>query len=207
MRFRNTLVMGAVLLVVGGFVYFYEVRGREAREDAEDAAKRLLDFETEDVVGITLVTEDGPVAASKTDGDWRLVEPYALAADGSAIDGVVNRLQSAQHDRLVVENTDDLDRFGFDQPQVIATLQLKDGTNLSLEVGSGTPVGYNVYVRRAGARDVYITAASLKSSVAKKLFDLRDKRIFTYEDDEVAGPRDPLVGPGRQRPAARRRRG
>lgn len=189
MRFRNTLVMAFVLAMLGGFVYFYEIRGREAREEAERAAKRLLTFATEDVRSLTLETDEGPIIAVRSGDEektWSITAPYKVAADESAIETLLNRLSSAQQQRLIAEDVEDFSPFGLDQPAVRAKLELEDGNDLSLELGKDTPVGSNVYARRGNDQQVYITPASLKNNLGKSLFDLRDKRIFTFEDDDVA---------------------
>jgi len=186
-KLRNTVLMAIVLVVLAGFVYFYEIRGREAREEAERIENLLLDFDADSVEGVTLETSGGLVELARGEGGWRIVRPYALAADDTAVDNLLRQLAFARQERLVVEGAEDLVPFGLDAPPVLATLLLDDGETLSLQVGGGTPVGYNVYVMRGDQRDVYMTPAALKDSLDKSLFDLRDKQVLAFEDSEVEG--------------------
>ncbi len=184
MKLKNTLMMGALVIVLGAAVYFLEVRGSEERAEAERTADRLLRFETEDVTGLTIAGGDETIVLTHSDDAWRITAPYDLAANDSAVDGIVNQLQSTDSERLVEEQAEDLSRFGLDTPEVTATLQLSDGTTHTLALGAGTPVGFNVYARpNDGA--VFLAPGSLKDAVNKTLFDLRDRSIFDLPADQV----------------------
>ncbi len=57
---RTTAVLFLVAAALGAFVWFYEIRGETAREDAEQRAKQLFpEIEAEAVDSITLTTRDG----------------------------------------------------------------------------------------------------------------------------------------------------
>ena len=186
MRFKNTLIMAIAALLLGGYVWFFEIRGREEREEAERVASRLLHFESDSVTGLTLQTDDGTVVLSRVDDAWRITTPYDLPADSAAVDSIVNRLQSADHERLIEEQPADLARFGLAEPEVMVTLQLDDGDTRTLAVGGGTPVGFNVFVQPGAGEAVYTSAASLKDALDKTLFDLRDRKILSFADADVA---------------------
>jgi len=186
-KLRNTILMAIVLVVLAGFVYFYEIRGREAREETERIEGLLLAFDADSVEGLTLETGEGLVEITRGEEGWRIAQPYALEADDAAVDSLVRQLGSAQQERMVVEDAEDLAPFGLDPPPVRVALILADGETLSLQVGGGTPVGYNVYVMRGDERAVYLTPAALKDNLDKSLFDLRDKQILAFEDSEVEG--------------------
>ena len=184
MKLKNTLMMGALVIVLGAAVYFLEIRGSEERAEAERTADRLLRFETEDVTGLTIATGDETIVLTHSDDAWRVTAPYDLAANDSAVDTIVNRLQSTDSERLVEEQAEDLSRFGLDTPEVTATLQLSDGTTHTLTLSADTPVGFNVYAR-ANDGAVFLAAGSLKDAVNKTLFDLRDRSIFDLTADQV----------------------
>lgn len=186
MKFRNTLIMALVLLVLGGFVYFYEIRGRAEREAAEERAAKIVAFETDQVVRVTLSSADQRlVVARSADDGWRLEEPVQQLADATAVDDVLQSLQTAEHERVVAENPEDPATYGLAEPDMTVVLELEDGTEHTVEIGGGTPVGQNVYARRSGEPEVYITPASLKDDLSVELFDLRDKSILTFEEGEI----------------------
>jgi len=186
LKAKNTLIMAAVAALLLGYVYFFEIRGAEDRAEADRVADRLLSFESDNVTGLTLETPEETISMVRADDRWRITQPYDLAADDSAISSVVNRLQAADHVRLIEEQPDDLARFGLAGPEIAVTLQLDDGSTRTLAVGAGTPVGFDVFVRPGDGTAVYTTAAGLKDSVSKSLFDLRDRTVLSFVDPAVS---------------------
>lgn len=185
MRLRNTLIMAAVALLLGAAVYFLEIRGAAEREEAEAVADRLLRFESEDVTGLTLQTPDETISLARTDDEWRITAPYDLAADQNAVTTIVDRLQSADRERVVEEQPESLERFGLAEPEVTVTLEVTGGATHTLAFGGGTPVGFNVFVKRGDADAVYTAASGIKDAVNKSLLDLRDRKILTFADADV----------------------
>jgi len=186
MRTKNTLIMAVVAGILMAAVYFLEIRGDDERAETERVADRLLRFESADVTGLNIETADASISLRRVDDAWRITAPYDLAANDSAVDSIVNRLQGADHDRLIDEAADDLDRFGLADPEVEITVELDDGSSYSLALGNGTPVGFNVFVRPGGGDAVYTTTAGLKDAVNKTLFDVRNRSILTFDEPDVA---------------------
>jgi len=48
-HFKGTLVLLIVCLALGGYVYFYEIKGGEKREKAKEAEKQVWKFEGSDI--------------------------------------------------------------------------------------------------------------------------------------------------------------
>ena len=185
MQIRNTLIMAVVLILVGGFVYFYEVRGRAEREETERQEELLLHFDSDQVTGLELTTAAGTVRATRADGGGSIVAPVATTADGTAIDSLVDRLESGRRERLIVEAAADLAPFGLLEPVARVTLELSSGESKTLAVGGDTPVGANVYVTAGDAGTVHSALAGLKDALDKSLFDLRDKSVLVFDEGAV----------------------
>ncbi len=187
MQTRNTIFMAVLLVALGGFVYFYEVRGREGREEAERQSELLLSFDAEQVTRISFEGESGAFAAAKEEDGWTIVEPRRVPADGTEIDSLVERIGGFTQESLVVEAADDLAPFelgGDSGPQAAVTLQLEDGSELTLAVGKDTPVGYNLYVT-TGNNKVYSAGRSVRASVGSSMLDLRDRTVLRFEESEI----------------------
>ena len=186
MRTKKTLIMALAAGILAVAVYFLEIRGTEERAETERVADRLLRFESESVTGLTIQTADTSISLDRIDSAWRITAPVDLEANESAVNNIVNRLQTADLDRLIDEAPDDLDRFGLADPEVEVTVELDDDSSRSLALGDGTPVGSNMFVRPGGGGAVYTTAAGLKDAVNKTLFDLRNRSIMTFNEQDVA---------------------
>jgi len=185
MQTRNTLLMAVVLVALSAFVYFYEIRGREEREEAAEQESLLLHFESEDVTGLSITTDEGTVSATKSDGTWRITAPVETAADSIAIQTIVDNVSKAGHQRLVLEAADDLDPFGLSEPVATLVLERADGDPLRLALGKNTPVGANVYATVGHENNVYSVMSALRNDVAKTLFDLRDRSVLSFNTGSI----------------------
>lgn len=187
MQNRNTIVMAIVLVAISAFVYFYEIRGRAEREEADKKASLLLDFEIDTVTGITVATAEGTVRATKVDGVWNIVEPIPTGGDGAEIDKLIDELARAAHQRVVVEAAEDLAPFGLEDPVASVTLHREGDESLLISVGGDTPVGMNAYATTGTERNIYSTTRALRTSMNKSLFDLRDRTVVSVAPSDVTG--------------------
>src|ERR687891_258536 len=117
MKPRTLLILLAVVLGLGAFIWFYERKLPSSDERAENA-KKVVALKKEDVQEVTLETANGkvvlqravsPAAKDKKDGkdeggdqesqpasDWKLVQPMAARADAFAVDGLLEALTGLQ---------------------------------------------------------------------------------------------------------------
>ena len=103
---RNTGILLLLTAAVGAFVYFYEIRGEEARTQAEADAKRLFPgIEAEAIDSIELTTSDGVEARIERsqgnggDAGWDLVTPLAFPADSFPADALASSLSGLASER------------------------------------------------------------------------------------------------------------
>ncbi len=181
MRLRTTLFL---LLILGGLVaylYYWEIPS----ERAEQKAKRLYDFNSEDVTEVLLKYQDREVILRKVGDHWRLVQPVDAAADELAVKNLIQAIAECEVKREVEENPSDLAPFGLDQPFVSVTVKLKDRELPAIAVGKNAPVGFSAYARRADTGKVLLVSSSFRSGLDKQVKDLRDKTILSFADDEV----------------------
>ncbi len=185
MQTRNTLFMAVVLVAISAFVYFYEIRGRAEREETERQESLLLLFEAEEIVGLSITTDEGTVQAAKSDGTWRITAPVEVAANSTAIETIVDNVSQATHQRLVVEAAEDLQPFGLAEPVATLLFERADGDPLRLAIGKNTPVGASVYATVGDDQNIYSAMSALRDDVAKTLFDLRDRSVMSFAAADV----------------------
>lgn len=185
MRLRNTLLLAVFLIILGAYVYFFELQ-----KASTGKSERLLDFKEEEAQSLVLTYPDQEIRLQRNPhGRWRLVHPLEAAADESAVGAILAALDTSDVKRTVEEQPSeaDLRSYGLDQPEVKVLLSLRDGIALPpVFIGGRTPVGGSVYVRRGGVASVLLTDASLKSSLQKDLTALRDKEILSARPDQIA---------------------
>jgi hypothetical protein len=181
-RFRNTVILAAIVAALGAYLYFVE---RPAVE-REAEKKTLLDFEPEAAVGIVLEYPDRSIELAKVDGAWKITAPRELEADQNAVQNLLKATAEAEEKRVADEKPADIAKFGLSPPAATIRVELQGGNKLpALAVGGSTPIGFNAYVRRGDEPAVLLTAGTFQAGVKKSLEDLRDKTILRFDDAQV----------------------
>jgi hypothetical protein len=186
MSFKTTIIVAILAIALGAFVYFYEIKGGEERQQAEQQAKKIFLFEDDQVQGLTLAHSGEEIVLTKAeDGEWTISAPIETEADKGTVDALVRNLKNAETDRIVADSTADLGGFGLDDPEVKVSLLLEEMSTDTLCIGDKSPTGSYVFANMDGSREVFTASSSLLSNLQKELFDLRDKRVLGFEKDEV----------------------
>lgn len=174
----------AVLLGLGLYVYFVELP--KAREDA--AAKMLLRLEADEIDTLTLTYPDREIRLQQTEaGEWNLIAPIETKADDTTVNNLVNTVTTEEITRsLTPDEEAGLVLYGLDAPLVLLDVTLSDGTKLPrVSVGKDTPVGFSVYVQKAGDEQLHLTRQAFRLGLTKEVKELRDKRVLPFDHDRV----------------------
>ena len=187
-KYLNTLAALAVLAAMWfGFTYWEKRKGSESVKTDSTPQEKIFPVESAHVQAFTLTPRDGePVACRREGGKWAIVEPQKLAADESSVSSLLSSLTSATVNQVVDEKPANLKDYGLDRPtlSVEVSTDAKPG-KITLLLGDGTPTGGGIYVQVAGKPRVVTLYSYLKSSLDKKVFDLRDKRAVTLAAGEL----------------------
>jgi hypothetical protein len=180
----NPRITGIVFLIAAAlfaFVYFYEIRGGPAREQAEEEAKRLFaGLEDEAVEWIALTTRDGSEArVERREDGWELAEPLVFPADEFTVDGMASALAQLSSE-AVLDDPQPPGVYGLDADEREVRFGAA-GEKFALRTGDKTPVGGNAYASVGGSDAVYIVQSYRINALQKDLDDLRDKRILRFD--------------------------
>jgi len=191
MKFRGLLVAVGALVVLFGLLYWSN-RTEEAREAAPDpdAPPTILDLDEDSITSISVrAAGEEPVVVERSDGgEWKLTAPEAMRADQSAVDTLAGAVAKLDSTRLVEEGSEEVDpaTFGLDTPQLEVEVSDQDSTTHTLLVGDETPTGSNYFAKLADDPRIYTLASFKESSLKKSPWDLRDKRLLTFDSDTLA---------------------
>lgn len=187
MKFRSTLIFGILFIALAAYVYLYEIKGAERREEAEKKAKEVLSFDKGSVRELKLIFPDHTVHCLKDSGDgWRLIEPIKTDGSEEDIKGLLTSLQDATIRRTVADSAEGVSQYGLDEPQV--TVRIKEESEQSwrsLMLGDKSPTSTYAYAMRGDDPAVYLVSSTLLNSLDKNAHDLRFKRVLDFEKDEV----------------------
>lgn len=201
MRPRTLLVLLAVVLGLGAFIWFYE-RELPSSEERAQLEKKVLRVEKEDVTALTLQSGSGTVRLERSElpaapkeetgveGDeitapeteWRIVEPLQARADTFAVDGLLDALISLESTRTI-EDADPRES-GLDRPRATVRLKTAEGEKV-LRFGAAIPTGGAALASLEGQSGTYVVADSILTEIGRAAGDWRDRQIYRGERDAV----------------------
>src|SRR4051794_37841570 len=109
MRFRGTVILLAVFVVLGVYVYFTEYRGKEERQQQQAAEKKVVHFEPKDVGEITLKHDNTTITAvRKGEKQWQITNPPGIEADSDEWERLAQSISDIQREDSIPASTADL---------------------------------------------------------------------------------------------------
>jgi len=181
---RLGLALLALLVALGAFYYFFELRHRETRA----LRVRVLVFEQDRVEEIVVAKNGERVVARRGDQGWWLSEPVLARADGNAIDGLLHYVARLEKARELDAETSVHGQFGLDAPFVSLTLRLRGRSEpVTLHLGDRSRLGDWVYAKHEGAGSVFLAPARLRDELGKMpyAYELRDKTLWAFDEWKV----------------------
>ena len=192
MRFKTNLVISAVFAALLAFVYFYEIKGGEEREEAAKKARQLLDFSDHEAARIFIERADTPISVARTPDGWRLQSPVTADADEKAIERYLRNLRETEIERVVEDsaaaagNPGLAAKYGLVNPRLRVLIELSEAVLDTVFLGADSPTERYAYARRSGENpEIFTVRAWRFDNLDKGIFDLRDRRVLVFDSEEV----------------------
>jgi hypothetical protein len=191
---KTTAVLFVVAAALAAVIYFWAIKGEQARVEAKAAEKRLFpDVEQTEITSISLRVSEAPeIRLERREGRWRIVAPIDFAADTFAADGVASAITQLMSES-VIEDPQPPDAYGFRTGGAEVRFAVGD-LEKTLRIGNATPIGSNSYASVGGDDRVYTVASYQFSPFKKRAEEFRDKRILDF--DPAAVRRAAISWPG-----------
>ena len=183
---KKLIILTACFAGLAAFVYFYEIVGKEARDQAEELQQSVLRIEQDKIHSVEIDrTGEDPVLLEKADGTWVLRKPIDALADASTVDALLRNLTTAKRDRtLEAPAESERKAYGLEVPSVRIKVD-SDGAVETLLLGSKDFSGSKLYVQLDGSPDVIVTSTSLETAVDKSPSDWRSKDALKFDRAKV----------------------
>ena len=181
MKSRSTLILLALVVVVGGLVVLDHYKGTPT-EDEQAKGRRLLRIEVADITRMELVGTNQTIVLEKSGDRWSITQPLAVRADDATISSILYELEFAERERTLTEKElggVNLAEFGLAPPRLQAKLHGKN-TDVTLLVGDDTPSKDALYVQVAGHKPVYVTRKSILDRLEVGLDRLRSRTAIEF---------------------------
>jgi ribosomal protein L23 len=126
-------------LGLGGFVYFYEIKGTPQREEIKDNKQQIFSFKEDDVQSLTVKTKNQTLnleRTGKSDGSkWEIKSPEVTPASNAIVGYLMNLLVEGKSERIISIPANQLTEFSLDQPQATIDIKLKNQKTHQLILG------------------------------------------------------------------------
>ena len=176
MKFRNTLILFGVVILLFGFVYIFEIRRPEESTGKSKNLGKMLLMRKGDIDRLELTYTDPEYENiaffNDANGQWQIERPLRANADQKIMDRLLSNTVS-KNILDTLKDPLDLAEYGLDNPRVIATFHLKDGTFRTLLLGNTVPTGNYVYTKQESSPDISLVPASIVGDLTKKPLDFR----------------------------------
>jgi hypothetical protein len=186
---KITGLLGVCLLLLVGFVFFYERPKIEEEQKAIAAQKEFLDVKRQTVAKFTIVNRFGKFVAEKQGNDWLIKEPIETPGDWEQFEAMVTAARAVERGRVIVDaeayDKTDLAAFGLQPPRVELRFESQSGDDIWLLFGDDNPAGRAAYLSWSGGNQIVLTQRSFRNRFDLKLLDLRDQRILPFDLDLV----------------------
>jgi len=171
--------------VLGGLV-FWSVKREGSEAKGTDSSTKILSIPEDQFQEIHIKKVTGEtIALVRDSGKWKITEPKPLAADQDAVSSMVSALGSLNADKAVEDKATDLTPYGLQMPTLDIQIKRKDGKTEGVLIGDDTLNGSGAYVKLPNDAKVSTIAGFTKSSLDKRVDDLRDKRLVTFDPDKL----------------------
>jgi Domain of unknown function (DUF4340) len=205
---RVTWLLVLVALGLGGYLFVSERRGAVTVSGNDGAQVSFLPILPEQVTAVELLRSNGVVRVERAGGAWNLRLPVAYAAQGQAVDALLNALAQLRPQSWIspaqTGGDESLKAFGLDASA--ATLKLETaGAPLLFKLGASAPLGHQFYFQRIGDAGVFTAADSLLDLLPASPNAWRDRSLVDlgkapFDRFELRGKtafeavRDPATG-------------
>lgn len=142
--------------------------------------KTLLTFVHDKLDSIEVTSAGKTFTLSKTSGaEWSVTKPAPFRADGSAVEGLRARLETAQMKSIVTADAmpADLKTYGLDKPERSVTLNF--GDHETVQFGGKAEDG-SIYARVLSKPAIVTVDAAMAEDVTKGAAEYRSKDIFDF---------------------------
>jgi len=193
MKLKTNAVVGAVFLALLAFVYFYEIKGGQERQaEAEKSKKLLADYAPNDARRLVVDRGDTVIVLEKTQDEWKISAPVADLADQEAVERYLRNIDETERERVVADSAAisadaaAAGKYGLDQPRLKVAIETDKGPVQPLHFGGDSPTERFAYAQTGGANpEVFSVRAYRFDNLNKGLFDLRDRRVLAFVENEV----------------------
>jgi Domain of unknown function (DUF4340) len=148
---RTTLILILLALGLGGFVYFYEIRGATVREETKEQKQKIFSFGENDVQSLTVETKKLTLnlerSSESSNPKWLIKSPISEPANDAIVSYLMDLLVKGNSERTLPTPAKQLGEFALAQPQATINITLKNRQRHQLILGKSNFNGRFLYAQ------------------------------------------------------------
>ncbi|MBN3946046.1 MAG: DUF4340 domain-containing protein [Nostoc sp. NMS7] len=148
---RTTLILILLALGLGGFVYFYEIRGTTVREEIKEQKQKIFSFAADDVQSLTVKTKKITLnlerSPKSSNPKWLIKSPISAPANDAIVSYLMDLLVKGKSDRTLSTPAKELGEFALNPPQATINIILKNRQSHQLLLGKSNFNGRFLYAQ------------------------------------------------------------
>jgi len=148
---RTTLILILLALGLGGFVYFYEIRGATVREEIKEQKQKIFSFGEDDVQSLTVKTKKITLnlerSPKSSNPKWLIKSPISAPANDAIVSYLMDLLVKGKSDSTLSTPAKELGEFALNQPQAAINITLKNRQSHQLLLGKSNFNGRFLYAQ------------------------------------------------------------
>ncbi len=184
MKIGRTLILLILLIALGAYVYFVEIKHQKAVEQKKAVAQKIFHFQKDSVQTITIHNQYGDFVLENRAGSWKIVQPVETDADKNNVRSMLSNLETAKKNNEFSVKPNELSEYGLGENALTVRVKDRSGEQDSVRFGDKTPVGGFVFANKVDTL-VFTVNEYIRNQFDKKLFDLRDKHLLTFTVNDV----------------------
>lgn len=135
---KTTWILAIIALLLGSFVYFYEIQGKPKQEEIQANQKQIFDFQKEDIKELTIENNTEKLKFERTGNEnkiWQMKQPEDVPASDAAVSFLLELLVEGKSDRTFTIPINQIKDYGLDKPLATVKVQLNNKTEHTIILG------------------------------------------------------------------------
>ncbi|MDB6152839.1 MAG: hypothetical protein JWL90_1292 [Chthoniobacteraceae bacterium] len=189
MKFRSTLIL--LILAVGLAAYIWLVESkRPTSREAQERNQLVARIDRDEVNAITIKNNENQIELRKKDNNvWYLESPVKDRADSMVLTQLFTTAELLRHDAVLGDGSKGKDKAQLKEFGLLnSETKIKftgSGKPVELIIGKDSAVEGKIYAKLEESDTVYVIGSDLKTQIAKKADEFRDRKLTELSTAQV----------------------
>lgn len=183
MKKKQYLQIGSLILIliflVIGYKYIRSYNRSHANTIEEETLASILNIKQDDIKSISYTNNNSTLCFIKTNNIWQYTDNTGMNVSQNYIGQILNAVSKLTPLRKISDQLTNLSDYGLDQPSLILTLTLNDGSTQTIYIGNKNDMTDNYYCYLEGQNSIYTVSSTFSSNISFDLSNIEETTTQT----------------------------